>query len=575
MALIKQEDEEHSIGSDNWLAHWADSQEYIKLEDKKPSLTIKKEFDKGECDSAQVRPEAQKRVTKPMQQQLLKEALKNATVSDMVADLCKYQCQKCHKIFNSRTDLCKHFKETGHAISYRTRINRYLIETVTHICQICSEKVLCDKKAITAHLAKKHSTNSLKEYSRKTNVKCKWGIKSAQQQSLKEALEHATISDTVADLCKYQCQECQHIFKSRLDLCNHFKETGHAISYWASINRYLIETVAYICQICSEKVLCDKRAITTHLTSRHNINSLKEYSSKTNINNEGSRTRNTRIANTEQNVTQKVGNQCDFYCPLCDYNSKSWNLMAIHAKSKHGGSKLPPVKLARSATFHKCRVCDKLVLCDSRILTRHFKTHQLTINAYKNMIGLPSTPEEIATKYQLELTSAIRNIPAVQHQTNFFLEPNALPDDQVTKDIGNLSFFKCPNCSLTNMSYNHLVNHNKKKHQVKHIPYSTRHAVEVRYHRCHLCARIVLCDNRIIGNHLSNSHKMKLSEYSNKYVLKNGNRIFSTLPEYQRSNMILRVHVEVNAGEKMSQADSNNGLILPSMLSSESEGSDE
>ncbi len=38
------------------------------------------------------------------------ENLENAPVSDSVANLCKYQCKKCHGIFSSRHLTFKHFK---------------------------------------------------------------------------------------------------------------------------------------------------------------------------------------------------------------------------------------------------------------------------------------------------------------------------------------------------------------------------------------------------------------------------------------------------------------------------------
>ncbi len=124
----------------------------------------------------------------------------------------------------------------------------------------------------------------------------------------------------------------------------------------------------------------------------------------------------------------------------------------------------------------------------------------------------------------------------VQPQANRILEPKSLSDNQVTKHVGNLSFFKCPICPKSDMPYKRLVYHCKKEHKMKQLLYNKDHVVEARYHKCFICAKIVLCDNAILTAHVWRSHEIPLSSYVKKFVEKGGGKAFETFRDYCHNN---------------------------------------
>ncbi len=97
---------------------------------------------------------------------------------------------------------------------------------------------------------------------------------------------------------------------------------------------------------------------------------------------------------------------------------------------------------------------------------------------------------------------------------------------------------------------------------------------EARYHKCHICDVILLCDNNIISKHVYHTHGIKLSQYNSDFVLKNGSIVFPTYQDYCQNKKVFDLtnsHVE----EPTTQPNQDNGLISQDMISSESEDSDE
>ncbi len=212
MARIKKETED----TDSWLAYWANNpkQEIKEEEDTKQNFVINKgvverNFEKeitgdtnnelklkhrcesdeniwvngdrtetkeqklkrgkevNETDSTTVRKD---KITSPKQcknkastrgntnksaeVRSFSEKLDQAMVSEIVGDLCEYQCHKCKKVFRSRRTLCVHLRQTKHSIAKITDANSFLIKMVAHKCLLCSEKILCDKRSVSNHLRK-------------------------------------------------------------------------------------------------------------------------------------------------------------------------------------------------------------------------------------------------------------------------------------------------------------------------------------------------------------------------------------------------------------------------------------
>ncbi len=357
------------------------------------------------------------------------------------------------------------------------------------------------------------------------------------------------------------------------------QKTKHAILSRGFSKTYLIKIVAYYCKICSEKVLCDTREIKNHVRI-HQIKTLKEYVDKTD---EIRESRKTQIENSfdnfcskitmKQKPTQMVGNLCIFSCSKCDFSSKKWSFMKVHIKTCSHCPVRPPFLYATSTTLHKCQVCSKLVLCDKKIINQHISKHNYNIKTYKAMSNIPNQ-EEMFKEYKLKLKKIIQHIPIVDtKKVTWTLPPNSLPDDQVTHDVGNLCFFKCSLCHQSNMNYNGLKNHLRRIHKSSLGKIDkTQNFVEARYHECCICAKIVLCDYAILAEHLR-LHKINLSKYVNDHVIKKGGKAYPTFKEFCSDPQVFET---LKAGsESWIKDNQDKGLILPHMISSESEDSDE
>ncbi len=399
-------------------------------------------------------------------------------------------------------------------------------------------------------------------------------------------LKTAKISQKIANLCEYQCPICSETCTSRVSLCNHFRETKHVVlSRKGNItpNRYLTKIVAYICLLCDEKLLCDKKILHKHMNNCHKIH-LMQYITKNNVEYEE------RQAKPQQNfdemcpklsqskqLSKYLGNFCKFKCTKCNYCSPSWRLMRDHKSAfKHEQEKQSishTINHVTKLTLHKCNICHELVICDNDIFKSHLRKHKLPISKYKRMHQNSSVNDLLFVQYLKELKSAIKHIPIVSFKPTWSLN-GFHEDSQTTGDLGNISFFKCPYCERTDMSYAALFKHCKTKHPSNLCTRFIENGKELRYHKCHICSKGVICDNALISSHLKNVHKTNLSKYISEYVLKNGFKVYPTFKDYQLNSEIFE---SVNPVDKevKSHDDDDNGLILPSMLSSESEDSDQ
>ncbi len=188
------------------------------------------------------------------------------------------------------------------------------------------------------------------------------------------------------------------------------------------MKEYLTDLVAYQCQICFKKVLCDVLVIKCHVIRRHKLKSLKEYidmqnvrhvTKVTKLNVESMKFGNSALIKHE--ISESVGNLCKFSCLKCDYKWCSWKFMSKQFKlnqNEHWPVS-SPIEYAAKIILHKCRLSDEHVLCDYGILQDHMRQHKLSLTAYmKQKQG--SKSEGLFTQYHLELKVQIENIPAVQ-----------------------------------------------------------------------------------------------------------------------------------------------------------------
>ncbi len=327
MSNIKQEEDTEDINCDSWLAYWVDTKKEIKDEEDESSMEV--ESNEANLSGMSMRGNAASKT----------ESLKQEDT-----------------VHHNNPD--KEHPSCSVKISTKTKFE----------VQNVNETVKTRK---TAHE--------------------KEDFRDIGSSSWEEAMEHAAVSDCIANLCEYRCAKCSRVFTSRQSLIGHFKKTGHACVKEVNINNFLTKIVMHKCQICSRKILSDKQCIKNHLRNKHNINQ-QEYITKTKVENKCKRSEwkkefDKRCASDLKNndISESVGNYCKFSCTRCEFSCKSWQLMTKHLYSKaHGDIISSPLKYLKTLKLHRCYICRKLVLCDNQLLTNHLKEyHKMTLPAYK------------------------------------------------------------------------------------------------------------------------------------------------------------------------------------------------
>ncbi len=354
--------------------------------------------------------------------------------------------------------------------------------------------------------------------------------------------EKQSFSDKVADLCEFKCPSCGEFFTSKHNISNHFRKTKHVISKNRRIFlRDFMTTIRYYkCLICDQSIICDKRDIGDHLYKNHKI-SLCKYIGKKNLEYTRKHPKFTEMhqivytENEKREISDTIGNYCVFSCLECDFTCQSWSLMGLHkSKNKHG-QRAGYNKHTKLATLYKCQICDALILCDKDIIRFHLRTkHKVTLSEYNKKHSPIKGDDSLLAQYLLELKSVVKNIPCAKS----YLHGDLLQVFPTTGCTGNISFFKCPDCSKTDMSYKQLLKHCKQEHSERQLIGYANNIEEARYHSCHICSKPIICDNTILIFHLSKAHHMNLSTYSKEYVLKNGFSVYPTFQDFKKDNKV-------------------------------------
>ncbi len=412
--------------------------------------------------------------------------------------------------------------------------------------------------------------------SKKKTMKQKISRNKKYISSWTEAVENAPLSDTVRSLCKYQCPTCSKVFKNRNSFSAHLRKNKHAELPKKNFNNYLIQIFALKCHICSEKILCDSTVFNWHLRRKHKINSIKKEFGLRNLKKESKKLMLIEELDVldsdktrEIELALNISNKCTFSCTKCDFVCQRWGFLTRHINTHGHYPLLSPLKHAKKVTSYKCSLCFELVLCDQDLMRNHlFNIHKLTLPAYRARIKLLMPAEEIHLQYLSKIRAIINHIPVIRTNEKKIV---FLSEEQTTRDIGNLCFFKCPKCPRNDLHYALVIGHLRKKHNCKTFRKALKNiSIEARYHKCHICKKNVLCDKTLINGHVSRNHKINYEEYKINHVLKNGGRALPTLKEFKQNRQVFD---SITTGSI--QSSNNIDLISPDMISSESEDSDE
>ncbi len=152
------------------------------------------------------------------------------------------------------------------------------------------------------------------------------------------AFQTAPVSDKIANLCEYQCPQCNKVYSRRTSFHKHLGKSQHAsMSTSGSFIKFMNIIVVHACHICLKKIQCETEVIKSHLKACHSNLSFKSYCDKFNLKVE-TETKSSKIRNyikgyhvkqrqTDSTISNFVVNLCQFNCMICDYACPSWRLM--------------------------------------------------------------------------------------------------------------------------------------------------------------------------------------------------------------------------------------------------------
>ncbi len=187
----------------------------------------------------------------------------------------------------------------------------------------------------------------------------------SQKEWYNKIVESATVTvSTVETLCKYQCPKRKGIYTGSDSLKKHFQVTNHKEGFQERNIHYIVKVLAFKCQICSKKILCERSIIAQHMMRMHKTSISRRYnianmiSSKQISNGNNSVDLDQISANIANNyrMSDFLGNFCKFSCKVCDYSSNQYLLMPRHMRSTGHEPQTSAIQAVTNATLYKCKV---------------------------------------------------------------------------------------------------------------------------------------------------------------------------------------------------------------------------
>ncbi len=184
-------------------------------------------------------------------------------------------------------------------------------------------------------------------------------------------------------------------------------------------------------------------------------------------------------------------NKCVFQCAQCPCEYSSWSSLKRHVRVVHQEH----ISITNfnhfliKATVHVCKICSKMVLCDSIFLTTHIQVHRMNINEYR------------------------RVYKAAKITTNPVLEQATLSE---TADCSKC-VFQCYKCPCQYNSWSAFKKHMKVVHH-EHISASSfqQFLIKATVHICKVCSKKILCDSDFLRFHIP-GHNLTVSQYRKLY----------------------------------------------------------
>ncbi len=189
-----------------------------------------------------------------------------------------------------------------------------------------------------------------------------------------------------------------------------------------------------------------------------------------------------------------------------------------------------------SGFSYKCKLCNKLMLCERSKIHNHMKkVHGVVI--YKKI-------NSAITEKRFQYENLCKSFKETTPISFTFWGKNEMPATKVpiqerSSNIGNLCEYKCPKCEIKNIgNWQNLVKHQKRVHSLDvTLVYNPSWVSMARCHLCLICPKAVLSDRYFLGVHVYVKHKMTLQEYERIY-LKYGGKVLPTFFQWKRTQII-------------------------------------
>ncbi len=300
--------------------------------------------------------------------------------------------------------------------------------------------------------------------------------KSQQMYKMIEKLcKDAPVSGRVTNMCEFKCLQCNDIFKSFLVLRNHYSKVHKTTRpSMRNADRYLSNPVCHICKLCSTPLLCDLSFIQCHLTKHKML--AKQYIEKF-----GFDTTKTLLKETMSD--KALGNLCVYKCHECGHSTNSKPMFYLHRKQFSHQSKHFIFECLTKKVIHKCRLCDKSLLCDLQVVSDHLKyCHSITLEEYCRRTGCT----RIRDKHDKVSQPFLKSLKQSQNP-------------------GNSCSFKCNICKRKDHRFFTFKKH-LKSHKGSTMQSIESYIVKGFSYKCKKCDKLLLCDLGAIQGHIMKAH---------------------------------------------------------------------
>ena len=429
---------------------------------------------------------------------------------------CKWTCLICYKVFSS--GFWRHVNES-HFLKKEEYLNdfgRQGIMIVNYSCELCQKKIPWTGVTINNHLKTVHQI-SLLEYEKSYRQAGKT-VKVVKQPSPSPSWSPSK-SEKWFNGSEYCCQLCQRTMFSMAGLTSHLKEAHSRgkMEYLREFGSRGITVRHYNCKICGNRFPWTGVSISKHLRLAHTL-SLSQYSARYESNNSSGqlvRRENSSPAPPEKTKSQrnrenfspelsskKWYNKCSWECQICwrVFTTNS-SVFFKHVSQDHKMTVEVYKEQYGSAgvlfSDHTCRICLKKIPCNGLALCKHLKHgHNLSLTEYEDQ----HLSQEGSQDPEPEFYS---------------------PRDE---SWYNKCYWSCNICGNKNRSLGSSKKHIQQVHHITYEEYFSAygsHGIHEVEFTCTICGVVMSCNGVTIANHLTNTHKLTLADYEERYIREN------------------------------------------------------